>query len=152
MILRSALCISLTMASSANALSCMEPSVIRSFTAAQSAPEPYYMALGTLDLPTDFSAPPKDTENMGVPYQISGLFSGALATSAGFTHSYSAPVEISVTCMAHWCGGIGGAQEQIFFFEVKGDTLHLEVSPCPGSVLQASAENKAQAIACLKGC
>lgn len=150
---RTALTIAFTVFStSAQALSCMAPSLSHSFAQAQDSDALYHVALGKLTIPSDFTPPPPPEDvNNPTPYSVQAQFDGHVGTGAGFNFAHTGPVTIDVTCAAAWCGGLPDDTTQIMFLEVTDAGLRLEMAACPGSTFAADAENFATARACLAG-
>lgn len=147
------LCLALALTTtSAQALSCMAPSLAHSYAQAHDSEARFHLALGTLSIPADFTPPPPPKDiNQPTPYSVLAQFTGHFGTRTGFGHAHSGPVTINVTCLGPWCGGLPGDHPQIMFLEVTQDGHTLNIGPCPGSTHPASAENRAIARDCLAG-
>ena len=135
---------------SAQALSCMRISLPEVYAQVDAAPEPYHLVLGKISLPKGFVPPGRDQDDLGIPYQVNGTFQGKIGTRQGFITSVRGPIEIDVTCVAHWCGGIS-QEEQIYFLAVTDAGYKLSATPCPRVGFSAIAENIEQAESCLAG-
>lgn len=129
------------------ALSCRMPAPAEVFAAHDAAPERYLLLQGRLaplgpvpeikgTMAQERSAPP-----------FAARFTGRQLGAA----QPMPPRRITVRrlCAGPWCGDVELGAELIFFARVEGEALVLEAGPCPWSIWQASAKNRAAFLACL---
>ncbi len=136
--------------SQASALSCIKPDVATAFEDASASDLSYVILKGTFD----FEASPDTTQPEA--RTVDSQFTGRLLTSAGFTQTVSAPIEVDMTCAGEWCAQIEPATEYIAFVERRDDSLVFEVGPCYAFAFQTPEleavkrlENCAQGGACV---
>lgn len=141
-IVASSLCFSSVPAFS---LSCMMPNLGESFNQYQDSPDLYFMALGYLTPNGDYTDPnlaePKPNKDglivdMGIPFDVEATFSGSFLGLNGLVEQDNKQVTVSMTCVAHWCGGFPQSDDEQFFFLRRSgaDRLAIEIGPCPGAV------------------
>lgn len=129
------------------ALSCLEPSVARSFNEARAAAEVYAVVLGRFEFDRA-DLPSADAEGVTIP----ATFAGRVLGSDGFVTEARRPVRLDVTCAMSWCGQIEPGTETLAFVEQGEDGLRVEVSACPRWVFQKpSAEQMEMARSCMAG-
>lgn len=117
----------------ASALSCVPPSVERSYAQAADAKATYVIAKGRLT----FDAKKLPRSNDGGPQQpaltrIKARLVGKSMTSKGFTVPFDHPVRLEVACFGPWCGRAeNGGQVLAFMTRSKGGYA-LDINPCGG--------------------
>lgn len=112
-------------ASQATALSCVRPDVATAFKDASDSDRNYIILKGTFAFtpPTETAEPQAET--------VDSTFTGRLMTSAGFTQTVAAPVEIDMVCAGEWCASVEPNTEYIAFVEnIDNEKLIFEVGPC----------------------
>lgn len=120
------------------ALSCMAPSVERSFARFAEAEETYVIVHGrlTLDvkaLPKGMSAdrdPPKMTR---IPAKLVGRSMGR----NGFDLPFDQAVTLEVSCLGPWCGSARNGEDVLAFVRKSDNGYALAITPCGGSVFGA---------------
>lgn len=129
------------------ALSCLEPSVTRSFNEARAAAEVYAVVLGRFEFDRA-DLPAAGGEGATIP----AIFDGRVLGSDGFVTEARRPVRLDVTCVSGWCGQIEPGVETLAFIEQGEDGLRVEVPACPRWVFQEpSAEQLEAAQSCMTG-
>ncbi|APE42170.1 hypothetical protein BOO69_01160 [Sulfitobacter alexandrii] len=117
------------------ALSCIAPSVERTYQEVNEAKEEYIVVHGrlTLDqskLPSDGtldSNPPKMTM---VPATLNGLSLG----KSGFHVPFDQNIRLEVACFGPWCGSVANGADVLAFLRRDEGTYALHVNPCGGHV------------------
>lgn len=138
-------------ATQASALSCLQPSVQNSFTAANEAEEQYVMAVGRLTpLPGQSIPEQPEDPNQRQGYTLETRFDGNLASLTGFDQPAAFPVTLEVTCAGPWCGGLP-LDDTLYFIERRDGTNVVVEGPCPHFALTATTEVVEGAMACLRG-
>ncbi|WP_281826448.1 hypothetical protein [Jannaschia rubra] len=143
--------ISTAMAGQANALSCLRPSVQRSFATASESDAQYVLAVGRIRLLPGEKVPSTGSDpNARQGYSVKARFDGKLAAADGFTEDAAFPLTVQVECAGAWCGGVP-LDRVLAFIERRGEENVLVESPCPAFALSARPETIAAAEACLSG-
>ncbi|QFT57948.1 hypothetical protein FIU94_03850 [Sulfitobacter sp. THAF37] len=117
------------------ALSCIAPSVERSYHEVNDAKEEYVVVHGrlTLDtrkLPSDGSLqsnPPKMTK---VPATLNGLS----LNKSGFQVPFDQDIMLEVACFGPWCGSMANGADVLAFVRRDEGRYALGVNPCGGHV------------------
>lgn len=147
-------------AGSALALSCLPPSLERSFEQWRDSPDTYYLVSGTLTPAAPLPPVPKfgdlnggivDTSNLRGVYRVQGEVIYA---------QQSIPIDhyiwVRVSCAGPWCGNFpsAGTAGVIALKQLPDQTLELSTGPCPGDVFpQNGGQTKARLQQCLtSGC
>lgn len=126
------------------ALSCLEPSVARSFEEARAAEEVYAVVLGRFEFDR------ADLSSKGAT--IPAIFDGRVLGPDGFVAEARRSVLLEVTCAMSWCGQIEPGAETLAFIEQGEDGLKVDVAPCPQWVFQGpSPEQIEVARSCMTG-
>ncbi|UWQ18210.1 hypothetical protein [Jannaschia sp. M317] len=133
------------------ALSCLAPTVQRSFAVAQDSPATYVLAVGMLTPLPGEAAPPDPTDpNQRQGHVLRTRFEGVLASGTGFNVYRLFDVAVEVGCLGPWCGGLPRG-ETLLFLERRADGHVLTAGPCGQFAFAATPEVKTQALACLQG-
>jgi len=119
----------------AAALSCSRPSVARTYTQADSAPQTYVIVKGRLTFDTGKmprtgsgrNNPPKMTH---VAAQLVGKF----MSPSGFNVPFDHPITLEVTCLGPWCGGAENGHQVLAFVRREQGEYALAITPCGGHV------------------
>lgn len=130
------------------ALSCVAPSVERTFQKVNDAKEDYIVVHGRLTLDTDTlpkegttsSNPPKMTK---VPATLTGLS----LNRSGFEVPFEHHVTLEVACFGPWCGRVENGVDVLAFVRRDGGRYALGINPCGGHVFapaQAAQLSKVQ--------
>lgn len=131
-----------SLATSANALSCMRPDIAQTMETAKASDDLYYIMVGQFSftpLPKKpRSADPNAPLNGVGAHTVKATFNGRFLSNVA---EYDAPamrvpVDIDVSCAGPWCGGPpqNGTEVIAFAKSRPGQPLLLEVGPCPGKV------------------
>ncbi len=127
--------IALTAPVPALALSCLAPSVERSYAQYDAAPEQYLIVHGRLtldaaDLPEGMTQDPPPERLVPVPARLKGTS----MTATGFERPYDQAVTLEVSCLGPWCGSVGNGQDVLAFVRKDVDGYAIDVGPCGGAV------------------
>lgn len=143
-------------ATTASALSCVQPNFAEQFNRFNDAPELYYVGYGTLRplAPVIAHTPPFNPDgqtqdrSVTTPY----LFTGGFLTGQSITGTANYSVSVTTRCLGPWCGGMPqNAGPQLVFIEGNGPALSLEIGPCPGPLHATPSAGQVQAIQdCMK--
>lgn len=120
------------------ALSCMAPSVTRSFDRFAAAEEIYVVVKGrvTFDarlLPQGMQAdrdPPQMT-------RVPAVLVGKSLNKNGFRLPFEQDVTLEVTCLGPWCGGVKNGEDLLAFLRKTDAGYALAITPCGGSAFGA---------------
>ncbi len=129
------LLVALSLPMQAAALSCLRPSVARSYAEVAEAKEAYIVVHGRLTfdrrkLPRDGNhgiKPPKLTK---IPARLVGKSMSA----KGFTVPFDHEVTLDVACYGPWCGSAENGGQVLAFVKRSNATYALDVNPCGGRV------------------
>ncbi|MFC6635922.1 hypothetical protein GV827_05260 [Sulfitobacter sp. JBTF-M27] len=117
------------------ALSCLAPSVERSFAQFDAAEETYVVVHGRLTL--DEKKLPK---NLGLDRKpprltiLPGRLRGSSLTKAGFVLPFDQELSLEVSCIGPWCGSARNGEDALAFVRKDADGYALAISPCGGAV------------------
>lgn len=117
------------------ALSCLAPSVERSFAQFDAAEESYVVVHGRLTL--DEKALPKGmTVDRNPPAMtfVPARLRGQSLTLAGFTLPYDQKLTLEVACIGPWCGAARNGEDVLAFVRKDAEGYALAISPCGGAV------------------
>lgn len=125
------------------ALSCLEPSVARSFEEARASAEVYVVVLGRFE----FEAP-----EPGEPASVTATFDGRVLGRDGFVTEVRRPVTMEISCLSVWCGHIEPGVETLAFVEQEEEGLSVAITPCSGWVfVKPTPEQVLIAESCMSG-
>ncbi len=116
------------------ALSCLAPSVERSFAQFSAAAETYVIMHGrvTFDadqLPRALGADRNPPELTQIPARLVGRSLGA----TGYVLPFDNDVMLEVSCLGPWCGSVKDGEDVLAFIKVSDEGYILSVPPCGGS-------------------
>lgn len=117
------------------ALSCLAPSVERSYASFAAAEETYIVVHGRLTL--DVSKLPKGMSATNRPPRMTKIKAKLRGTSlgrSGFGLPFDQGVTLEVTCLSHWCGAVQNGEDLLAFVRKDADGYAMRISPCGGSV------------------
>lgn len=117
------------------ALSCLAPSVERSYAQYAADEDLYYVVHGRLTL--DMSElPNRATQNKLPPEmtKIEGQLSGSVLTPTGFKQPFEQDLLLEVSCISRWCGSVESGEIVLAFVRKDAEGYALAVSPCGGAV------------------
>lgn len=117
----------------AAALSCLRPSVARTYIKAAAADETYIIASGRLTF--DQGSLPKGGNNDAPRMtHIPARLVGKSMTSDGFKVPFDHDITLEVACFGPWCGGAQNGAQVLAFVKRQGARYALSVTPCGGMV------------------
>ncbi|MDF1727423.1 MAG: hypothetical protein P1U53_06705 [Sulfitobacter sp.] len=135
------------------ALSCLVPSVERSFQQYDAAREQYLVVHGRLTL--DESALPQTLMTDQQPPQMTRLpaeLSGKSLSQAGFQLPFDQAVTLEVACLGPWCGSAQDGTDVLAFVRKDAAGYAIEIDPCGGALFVAPKLRQLEAVEdCLKG-
>ncbi len=143
---------------SASALSCLRPDLLRTLEEAKASPKTYHILVGRFvsDAPKfnpGGSISPKDQFKPKPPVITQSLFKGiSLATSRQQDQVLTRfAVDIETSCVGPWCSSPPQSdQGLIAFVEARsGQSPILRISPCPSQTFRADAEQVRKVRQCL---
>lgn len=119
------------------ALSCLVPSVERSYAEADAAAERYLVVEGRLTL--NARQLPKSGSGTGTrkPPEMTRISSNILGksmSSAGFVVPFDQDVVLEVACFGPWCGSVRNGDQVLAFVRRDGGEYLLSITPCGGDV------------------
>lgn len=120
------------------ALSCLKPSVPRSFKEYDAAEETYVVVHGRLTL--DESLLPQGDLDQEPPQmtEIPGRLEGMSLTEAGaFDLPFEQAVTLEVTCYGPWCGDAETGTDILAFLRKDESGYALDLNPCGGAAFPA---------------
>ncbi len=117
------------------ALSCMAPSVERSFARFEAEDDAYIVVHGRLTFNMK-ALPKRMTQNVQPPQRtdVTARLKGSSLTKSGFTLPFDQTVTLEVTCTGPWCGGARTGEDVLAFLRKGENGYALAVSPCGGAV------------------
>lgn len=120
------------------ALSCVSPSVERTFHEVVAAPELYVIVHGRLMLDTG-KLPRAGTTNSNPPKmtKVEARIKGRSLSEAGFATPFDRTLTLEVGCVGPWCGSVANEEYVLAFVRKGADGYSLSVSPCGGHVFGA---------------
>ena len=114
------------MAGQAQALSCIRPDPVTSFSTASVSDLPYLVLTGELTAPSATGV----TEQK--PVSATAHLSGFGLANDGFTVPFDGDVVLDVTCAGPWCGGLPASGPIMAFARIDGPVPVIELSACGG--------------------
>lgn len=117
------------------ALSCLRPSVTRTFAEVNAAAEIYIVVSGRLTL--NERKLPKRTASTPRPPEMTRIkarLKGTSMTLDGFTVPFDQRITLEVACFASWCGGVQSGTDVLAFVRRDAGKYALGVNPCGGHV------------------
>lgn len=124
----------LVLAGQAQALSCVQPDVARSFQHADASEDAYVVLLGTYSFDAA-KLPQVDWDNqMDTPPEtkIAARFKGLSLTADGFTRPFESAVTLNALCLGPWCASPQPDRRVLSFVQKSGEAYVFEASPCGG--------------------
>ena len=119
----------------AQALSCLRPSVARSFLGYDKAEETYIVVQGRLTF--DESLLPRNSYGEVAPPQMTKVpahLTGKSLNRSGFKVPFEQDLTLEVACFGPWCGGAKTGGEVLAFLRVDEGGYALDVNPCGGAL------------------
>ena len=119
----------------AMALSCMRPSVERTFNEIHAAAEEYIAVEGRLTLNTR-KLPRSHSNNQRPPEltRIRAKLSGTSLSHAGFKVPFDREITLNVSCFGPWCGSAQNGEQVLAFLKRQNGGYSLDINPCGGHV------------------
>ena len=145
--------VAVAMPMQAAALSCLAPSLQRSFTEANAGPETYIVVSGrvTLDaakLPRSGGTAKPPAEMTKVPARLIGKS----MSKSGFTRPFDKPITLEVACYGPWCGAISSGQDVLAFVKRDTGSYAIDINPCGGRAFpNPTARNLEEVLGCFRG-
>ena len=134
------------------ALSCLAPSVERSFARFDASEDTYVVVHGRLTL--DETALPKGmTVDRDPPplTVVRAKLQGFSLTRQGFTLPFEQAVSLEVSCLGPWCGSAKNGEDALAFLRKDAEGYVLAVEPCGGALFETpKLEQLDQAKKCLR--
>ena len=113
------------------ALSCVRPSVERSYQKVEAAKDTYVIATGRLTF--DRALLPKGGKNDSPKMtRVLARLVGKSMSSSGFNVPFDHPVTLEVACLSAWCGGAEDGGDVLAFLRREKGQYALGLSPCGG--------------------
>ncbi|MFK7835190.1 MAG: hypothetical protein AB8B60_03120 [Sulfitobacter sp.] len=132
------------------ALSCITPSVERSYAQFDAAEETYVVVHGRITF--DPARLPKRRLQNGNPprkSQIAGELKGYSLSKDGFVLPFDQAVTLEVFCLGPWCGSARNGEDTLAFVRKDQGGYTLAISPCGGTAFGAP---KPALLKQVKGC
>jgi hypothetical protein len=116
------------------ALSCVEPSVQRTFLSVADAAPAYVIVHGTIEY--DLSAwPDRDSTAKEQPTEfIPARVTGQSLSSSGFKTDFTAPVTLVSYCLGPWCGGAASGGDYLMFLRKTETGYEQDIAPCADKI------------------
>lgn len=137
----------------AMALSCLPPSVERSYGFAHESEDPYMVVIGRLGF--DENELPKETENPNDAPQLTLIpahLSGKSLSKGGFVTPFDTQIIIELRCFGPWCGGVRDGTDFLAFIRKTKEGFALSIDPCGGFAFENPSDKMLQAVtACING-
>ena len=148
-----AIALSVLVPAQAMALSCIPPSVERSYGYAQDAEEQYVVVSGRLTF--DERKLPKKTKNPNdAPNltKIPATLSGHILSQAGFVTPFDQEITIDLRCFGPWCGSASSGVDHLAFVKKTDAGYSLTIDPCYSAVFPKPTQQMLDAAtACMNG-
>lgn len=137
----------------ASALSCLAPSVQRTFNEVHAAPETYVVVRGRLTL--DPRKLPRNNHGNSKPAkmtQVPAKLIGKSMSKSGFVVPFENTVMLEVACYGPWCGSVANGQETLAFVKRDAGSYALGINPCGGRAFtNPSAADLKKVLGCFNG-
>lgn len=117
------------------ALSCMRPSVERTYAEAAASDAIYVVVEGRLTLDTRL-LPDPDLDQQDKPRLtvVPARLKGRSLSDKGFKVPFNQKITLEVACLGPWCGAARNGEEVLAFLRRDGGTYTLAINPCGGFV------------------
>lgn len=138
-------------ATPAMSLSCLRPDVVRLYEQARDADASYWLLRGQLVSDTPLATPqaqPDGRYKDNTSASSTARFQGKSLHRDGFRDAADTDVTVTVTCIAHWCGGVPLEEDLIMAIEVTETGPELLAPPCSTRFIRFSEENEARLLRC----
>jgi hypothetical protein len=119
----------------AAALSCLRPSVERTFAEASAAADVYVIVEGRLTLDTR-KLPKAGPGQQKAPKmtRVAARLNGRSLSKDGFRVPFNQKINLEVACFGPWCGAAQNGDEVLAFLRRDGAAYSLAINPCGGFV------------------
>lgn len=137
----------------AMALSCLAPSVERSFQQFNAAEETYVVVHGRLTL-DKAQLPRNDFETQRPPpmTRVPARLIGRSLGLEGFKTPFEREVTLEVACFGPWCGSAQNGGDVLAFLRKDTDGYALGITPCGGGAFWAPSSKMLRTVKqCLRG-
>jgi hypothetical protein len=153
-VIRTLVCIVGLLASGpALALSCIAPSVERSFDWASASEESYVIVHGRLTV--DEIALPRGGNGEFQPPEMTkvpAILLGKSLNLDGFKVPFDQEITLEVACFGPWCGSVRNGEDVLAFVRKDGARYAMGVNPCGGTIFSAPSRKLLKTVkACLRG-
>lgn len=140
-------------AGSANALSCLPPTIEGSYQDHARAKVPYILVSGYFTNKRNVVlGPERETKAGQRDESFTATFICHQGTRAGFDRPVKTAVAISTTCAGAWCGSVTMDAMLMTFLETTPYRYRLTVDPCSGSEFYSpTKDQKHRMLRCLRG-
>lgn len=117
------------------ALSCVRPSVERTYDWAQKSTDTYVVVYGRLTA-DGRKMPRVDKLSQEAPKmtRIPAKISGQSLSKSGFRTPFEQKITLDIACFGPWCGSVGNSTEVLAFIKRDSSGYSLAIDPCGGSV------------------
>ena len=148
-----AACLIILNTQQSSALSCMRPSIERSYIAHSEAKAQFILVSCRLTQKRNVVRGPKIENGLDQRSEnFTATFVGYQATRSGFDRPIETTVAVSVECGGPWCGSVQTDALMITFLERTPYGHELTVGPCAGNVFyNPSKTQTARVLQCLRG-
>lgn len=148
-----AIVLSVLVPAQAMALSCVRPTVERSFAQAQASDDYYVVVRGRLTF--DESKIPKTQLNSNDAPELTKIpatMSGSSLSQAGFKTPFDRKITIELRCFGPWCGSAVSGSEYLGFMKNTASGYALSIDPCQSQVFPEPTPQMLDAVTdCLNG-
>lgn len=151
--MRTAVCLILSLLPlQAAALSCVQPSVTRTYNEVNNAVETYVVVEGRLTL-DNRKVPKTDGSNQRPPKmtRVPATLSGKSMSQAGFKTPFEKAITLNIACFAAWCGGAQNGMEVLAFLKKEKGGYSLAIDPCGGHVFANQRKLRRDVLRCFQG-
>ena len=147
-----AVALSLTVASPASALSCLQPDIARSTLDAVRSQDSYRIVLGRMSYRA-VTPPAEGTPGeAGRALSIPARFTGRALTAEGFTDDTQDDIILNITCVMQSCGSVEPNTRVLAFLRREGDKAVLDLDPCSQWLFPDPTEEQLETVrACVTG-
>ena len=134
------------------ALSCVRPSVERTYSQAQKSSDTYVVVHGRL-LFNDRKLPRSGSSSQNPPKltKIPATLKGRSLTKAGFATPFDRNITLNVACFGPWCGSAGSGMDVLAFIKKGKGGYTLAIDACGGEMFaNPTGANLKQVASCFK--
>lgn len=146
-----ALCLTVA-ATPAISLSCLRPDIVRMFEQARDAEAGFWLLRGQLTSNTPLAKPQAQPDGRfkdNASASSTARFQGQGLHLDGFRDVADTDITVTITCLAHWCGGVPLEEEVFMAVEVTDTGPVLLAPPCSSRVVRFSEEDEARLLHCV---